>query len=149
MSELSRVVAHYLDGRLVKGTTEDFEPTQPTFTLHPGGSGVPMKVECRKLKALFFVRNLAGDPGRDDAYGFGRVASESEKGKKIAIQFKDGEVLFGYTLAYTNEHDGFYVAPADPNSNNIRIYVNRNAAHKILVGARAEALANQSGRKAA
>ena len=149
MSEMNRVVAHYLDGRLVKGTTDDFLPTRAQFHLNPRGAGAPIAIECQRLKAVFFVRELNGDSGRDDAPGFGHVETESDKGKKIAIQFKDGEVFFGYTLAYTNDRDGFYVVPADPNSNNIRVYVMRNAAHKILVGAQAEALAKASGKKAA
>jgi hypothetical protein len=142
-------VAHFLDGRVMKGATEDFDPAQQAFTLHPVGSGSAMKIESRKLKALFFVRNLAGDPGRDDAQGFVRPAGESEKGKKIAIQFKDGEMLFGYALTYTNDDDGFYVAPADPSSNNMKIYVIRSATQKVLVGPQAEAFAKTSRRKAA
>ena len=57
--------------------------------------------------------------------------------------------FFGYTLACTNARDGFFVVPADPKSNNIRLYVLRNAAHKILVGAQAEALAKGMGQQAA
>ena len=149
MNETNRVVAHFMDGRLVKGTTEDFAPSRPKFHLKTVGPEPPVAIECQRLKAIFFVRDLAGDSGRDDTPGFGHVLAGSEKGKKIAIQFKDGEVLFGYTLAYTNDRDGFFVEPADPNSNNLRIYVLRNAAHKILVGAQAEALAKGPGSKAA
>ncbi len=149
MSEMNRVVAHHLDGRVVKGTTDDFSPGRPEFHVNAIGSNTPVTVDCRKLKAVFFVRDLTGDSGRGDLQGFGHAKGESDKGKKIAVQFKDGEVLFGYTLAYTNDRDGFFLAPADPNSNNERIYVIRNAAHKILVGAQAEALAKSSGAQAA
>lgn len=149
MSEMNRIVAHYLDGRLVKGITEDFAPNRIQFHMHPVGSESRVPIDCQKLKAVFFVRDLSGDPGREDRYGFGHVATESEKGKKIAIQFKDGEVMFGYTLAYTDDREGFFVAPADPNSNNIRIYVIRNATQKVMVGAEAETFAKNSGQQAA
>ena len=31
MSDINRVVAHFLDGRLVKGTTQDFFPNRTSF----------------------------------------------------------------------------------------------------------------------
>ena len=38
MGELNRVVARFLDGRVMKGTTEDFLPNRPRFHLRPTGS---------------------------------------------------------------------------------------------------------------
>jgi hypothetical protein len=149
MIETNRVVAHYLDGRLVKGTTDDFMPNRPKFHLHQVGGGAPVEIECKKLKALFFVRDLAGQATRPDVHGFAMVAHEGNQGKKIAVEFKDGEVLFGYSLAYSTERDGFFMTPADVGSNNIRIYVMRTSTNKILVGAKAEALAGGKGTQAA
>jgi hypothetical protein len=140
MGEINRIVARFLDGRVLKGTTEDFVPNRSKFHLHPLGNAAPEVIECRDLKAVFFVRDFAGDAGRKDVRGFGHLPVEANRGKKISVVFKDGEVIFGYTLAYSRERDGFFVAPADPGSNNIRVYVLRNAAQKVLVGPQAEAL---------
>ena len=148
MSE-TRVVAHFLDGRLLKGTTEDFAPNRPRFHLHPLGSGSPVAIECEDLKALFFVHDLVGDREHKRLPGFGHVPNEATQGKKIAIQFLDGELLFGYAHSYTNDRNGFFVLPADPMSNNIRIYVIRSAAQRILVGEQAEALAKGRDEQAA
>ena len=58
----NRVVAHYRDGRLVKGTTSDFLPTRDYFHVAPDGGGAPVAVPIGELKALFFVKDLVGDP---------------------------------------------------------------------------------------
>jgi hypothetical protein len=39
------------------------------------------------------------------------------------VEFKDGEVLFGYTLTYTSQGIGFFVFPGDPESNNEKVFV--------------------------
>jgi hypothetical protein len=44
-------------------------------------------------------------------------------GKKVVIEFKDGEKLFGYTLSYTSLGFGFFVFPGDPDSNNEKVFV--------------------------
>jgi hypothetical protein len=139
MGELNRVVARFLDGSVMKGTTEDFLPNRPRFHLRPTGTTKTETIECRNLKAVFFVRNFAGKPERKDIPGFGHLAVEGNRGKKISVQFRDGEVISGYTLAYTKERDGFFVVPADPGSNNERVYVLKHAAQKILLGVHAEA----------
>jgi hypothetical protein len=140
MNETNRVIAHYLDGRVVKGTTEDFHPDRRQFHLHPIDASAPTVVDNRQLKAVFFVKDFAGNPGRKDLHGFGLMSAEQTQGKKIAIEFKDGERIQGYTLAYTPDRQGFFVVPADPGSNNLRIYVLKGATRQILVGAKAEAL---------
>lgn len=149
MGEVNRVVARFLDGRVLKGTTKDFLPNRPKFHLHPLDNGPPEVIDCRNLKAVFFVRDFAGDAGRKDIKGFGHLPVEANQGKKISVVFKDGEVIYGYTLAYSRERDGFFVVPADPGSNNVRIYVLKNAAQKILVGPQAEAFNPQPDADAA
>ena len=114
MNETNRVIAHYLDGRVVKGTTEDFHPERRQFHLHPLEASAAVVIDNRQLKAVFFVRDFVGNPGRKDLRGFGLVSGEQTQGKKIAIEFKDGERIQGYTLAYTPDRQGFFVVPADP-----------------------------------
>jgi len=147
----NRVVAHFLDGRVIKGTTSNFFPNRPTFHLLAVGAGQDTEVQCRQLKAVFFVKDLAGDENRKDIRGFVEGPAETSKGKKIALSFKDGEFLFGYSLSYSPERVGFFLFPADPGSNNMRVYVMIFAVSDIQVGPAAEQLAKRflPGRDAA
>lgn len=143
MSEANKVIAHYLTGDLVKGTTHDFFPTRPTFHIDPVNGTGTVEVTCKSLKALFFVREFAGSPRRSDVPGFISGPSETAHGKKVAVRFKDGELLCGYTLTYLPGREGLFVFPADPQSNNLRVYVLTTATTAIKVGPAAEALAQQ------
>jgi hypothetical protein len=112
------VVAHFVDGTILKGTTGNFRPNIPEFHLRTD-DGSTTSVEVDKLKGLFFVRDLDGDPehrarGDVDRTGLGR---------KVEVVFSDGEVLAGYTTGYAPNRPAFWVTPADPDSNNERIYV--------------------------
>ena len=150
MSETNKVVVRFLDGRVQKGTTEDFFPNRPTFHLRPLGASEMTDVRCKELKAVFFVKDFAGDPKRHEARGFERSNVDVSRGKKIAIRFKDGELVFGYTLTYMPDRSGFFITPADPSSNNLRIYVLAHAMREVKVGPAADAVAhNTTGANAA
>jgi len=143
MSELNRVVAHFTGGRLVKGTTQDFFTNRPRFHIQPADGGVAIEVRCRELKALFFVREFAGNASRRDLRGFLSSPGETAKGKKIAVRFKDGELLCGYSLSYLPDREGFFVFPSDSGSNNLRIYVIAAATVEVKAGPAADALAQK------
>lgn len=143
MNEINHIVAHFLDGSLLKGTTEDFSANRPAFHLHEAGRDAAVVIQFRKLKAVFFVKDLNGNPDRRDIPGFIRGPVETSMGKKIAIRFKDREIGFGYTLSYSCERSGFFVTPADPGSNNLRIYVLNAATLEVKTGEHADALAQQ------
>jgi len=141
MTETSHVVAHFSDGKLLKGTTQDFFPNRPTFHLIPEGGGQAIQVQCKLLKAVFFVKTLQGNPKRTGIpAGFIAAPAATAHGKKVAVRFKDGELLCGYTLSYMPDRDGFFLFPADPESNNIRVYVLVAAAAEVKAGPAAEAL---------
>lgn len=137
------VVAHYQDGRILKGITHDFSPTRPTFRLRssddPGGTAGTL-IRSGELKALFFVRNLEGDPLRTDLRGFIAGPTETVHGKKIAVRFSDGELFCGYTLGYTPQRGGFFMFPADAGSNNLRVFVVTAAAPEVCEGTAADEL---------
>jgi len=116
-----KVVARYADGRVLKGTTLNFSPTRQTFLLQAEGpsNSEPVTVRTSDLKAIFFVRDLAGNAEYNDVKEFvGRPA-----GRKVVVTFKDGERLVGASLTYDAAREGFFLFPADPRSNNERIYV--------------------------
>jgi hypothetical protein len=150
VSETNKVVVRFSDGRVLKGTTEDFFPNRPSFHLRPTGTNDVLDIFCKELKAVFFVKDFAGDPKRREAPGFEQATVDVSRGKKVAIRFKDGEVVFGYTLTYMPDRSGFFMTPADPASNNLRVYVLTHAAREVKVGLAADALAqNSAGSKAA
>jgi len=123
----NEVVARYIDGRLVKGTCLDVDPGRPTCHIKPAAPGKMVEVKLADLKALFFVKDFAGDsahkegnavdPGDDRTLGFAA----------IELQFKDGEKIVGLTARFPPVRPFFFVLPADSASNNIRILVNRAA----------------------
>jgi len=144
MPDPARIVVHYLDGKVSKGTSQDFNPTRPVFHLIPSEGGPAVDVPCKLLKAVFFVKSLAGNAKRQDLQGFLAAPAATSQGKKLAIRFKDGELLCGYTLSHRPDRDGFFLFPADSESNNERIYVLVAAVIEIKAGPAAEALARES-----
>lgn len=148
MGEVNKVVARFLDGSTLKGTTEDFSPNRPSFHIHGVGESTSREVKCAQLKAVFFVKDFGGDATRKDAAGFPPTSAVGQ-GRRIAVQFKDGEILCGHTMAYSAERTGFFLAPADELGNNIRVYVLKHAATKIAVGAPADELAHRAQARAA
>ncbi len=143
MDEINHVVAHFLDGSLIKGTTEDFSPNRPSFHVYEAGQSKASEILCKKLKAVFFVLDLGGNPDRRDIHGFIHGPGETNQGKKVAVRFKDKEVIFGYTLSYSRERSGFFMTPADPGSNNLRIYVLTAATLEVKMGLHADAMAQE------
>jgi hypothetical protein len=114
----NRVVARFQDGLTLRGTTIDFSPTRRNFRLTEDGA--TYDVDLMKLKGLFFVRDLGGNAAYNEKKGF---FARLNHGKKVMVEFKDGEVLFGYTLTYSSHGLGFFVFPGDPESNNEKVFV--------------------------
>ena len=138
------VVARYADGRVLKGVTQDFSPNRGLFHVHaPGDDSNAVELRFKQLKALFFVSSLDGDPSRQDVQGFVQGPAETQQGKKIAVRFKDGEFMCGYTLSWTPDREGFFLFPADPNGNNQRIFVITAATAEVKAGPAAEVLAQK------
>jgi hypothetical protein len=126
--EKIKVVARYNDGRLVKGFTEDFFPNKERFHVTPINkpSGGAVEVSIKDLKAIFVVRDFIGNPLYKERKKY--IQGEMPSGKKVEATFTDGEVLAGSTLGYDPKRQGFFIFPADPKSNNIRVYVVSSAA---------------------
>jgi len=118
----NKIVVRYLDGRMLKGFTQDFHPSRPHFHLSPSIAGVvqpPVLVPMPRLKAVFFVRDFEGDPGYIQRKSF----VEPLPGRRIEITFLDDEVMVGATLGYRPDGTGFFMTPADPSGNNLRVFV--------------------------
>ncbi len=120
------VVARFLDGRVIKGTSLDVDPNKPTCHVIPPGEKA-LEVRLADLKALFFVRSLQGNPGRSEV----RVPKPGDPRARgatvVSLRFADGETMVGMTIHYPPNKAYFYLNPVDAKSNNIRILVNRAA----------------------
>ena len=124
----SQVVVRYRDGRLVKGTTSNFLPARDRFHVQtPEGEVVAVAQD--ELKALFFVRDFAGDPTRKESSQFS--ATRPALGRKIRVVFADGEEIVGTTQGYQPNRPGFFVFPADAGSNNERCFVIAAATSRV------------------
>jgi hypothetical protein len=116
------VVARFLDGRTLKGTTHDFLPNKPTFHIYADGDerSKAVALSTGDLKAVYFVKDFSGSKERTDIPGFGEAKGF---GRKAQVTFADGEVVCGFTTGYNPTALGFFVLPADSSGNNTRIYV--------------------------
>jgi len=126
----SAVVARFVDGRVLKGTTHDFAPHKPTFHLSVWGEprAKALVVPIGALKALFFVRTYEGDAKHVDDRDLARARGQ---GRKIIVTFADGELLCGFTTAYSKDKQGFFVIPVDPKGNNTRVYAVTASVKKV------------------
>jgi Family of unknown function (DUF6982) len=128
----NKIVARYQDGRLLKGITNDFFPNKELFHLvpmeAPPGS-MPLELQIANLKAIFFVKGFDGNPEYDDRKEFD--PAKATIGRKIKVIFKDGEMIVGTTTGYQPDRPGFFVVPADPNSNIERCFVVTAATREV------------------
>ena len=124
--EKNKVVARFKDGTLIKGHTEDFFPNKKAFHLELL-NGKTVNIETEQLKALFFVKDFEGDKNRKDSYNDAVPGG----GRKVQIKFKDGESVIGYSQGFSPYRPGFFVIPADTQSNNERFFVVKSATEKV------------------
>ena len=52
-------------------------------------------------------------------------------GRKIEVEFTDGESITGYALGYSPDRHGFFITAADLSSNNERNFVVKSATKSI------------------
>jgi len=136
----NKVVARYMDGRVLKGTTQDFIPTRSFFHVITDENKSGVQVRLEELKAVFFVKDTSGNADRVDIPAFMRGPSENAYGKKIAVRFPDGELICGYSLSYSSERSGFFMATMDPRGNNERLFVVLSPGVDVFEGQAAEEL---------
>jgi hypothetical protein len=129
LDQSQRVVLAFADGRRLKGLTYNFSPMRDSLTLFLKDTNESVECALRDLKAIFFVRDFEGTPGE--------VPQEPEQlpqGRPIEVTFKDGEKIRGATNAYNPQKLGFFIQPAQPNSNNLRIFVIRTQTAEVKLG---------------
>jgi hypothetical protein len=108
---------------VLKGFAFDFFPNRVVFHISPveaAPGAQAVEVSVSELKAVFFVKDFVGNAKYDDVKAFN---SAQVIGRKMTVRFSDGETLAGTTQGYDRQRPGFFLIPADPQSNIERCYV--------------------------
>ena len=126
----NKAVVAFLDGRRLKGYIYNFSAQKDRFrlfleqdTLQREGADVQMK----DLKAIFFAKDFVGN----SEYTESQILTSQNGCRKAEVTFRDGERLVGTTDAYHPQKIGFFLVPADPRSNNLRVFVITKNATQI------------------
>jgi hypothetical protein len=125
----NHVVAHFMNGDIVKGLSMDVAPGK-AFCHIRTDEGIS-KVEFKDLKALYFVKDLQGNSKRDDVQDVQEDDIRLRGSKLLEIVFKDDERLVVLCNSFPPKTERFFVLPIDMDSNNDRILVNRGAVVSI------------------
>ena len=130
--ELIKIVVRCVDGRVIKGYARDFFINKSSFHLElisEENKGKVIEVHLKDLKAVFFVKDFIGKRSYSERRYF--TEGQNPSGRKVVVLFKDGEVLVGSTIGYDRNRQGFFVFPADPQSNNLKVFVVSSAVSRI------------------
>jgi hypothetical protein len=133
---LNKVVLQFKNKRVLKGKTFDFSQNKEFFHLQTLNNKVH-DIHMEKLKAVFFVRDFLGNKNRYDRY---RDVIPGG-GRKINVQFLDGEIVTGFTLSFNPGRNGFFMTPASLKGNNSRIFVIKSATEDITFTERHDSFA--------
>ena len=128
---MDKLVARFADGEVAKGCAVDFSMAEDLFHLLDGTAEVPdtsMAIHTRDLKAVFGVRDFAGNPRHIESNEFD--SPEPPPGA-VRVVFGDGEVLVGTSAGLAPASPGFFLIPADSESNNVWCYVVTAATREV------------------
>jgi hypothetical protein len=126
---LQKIVAHLIDHTLVKGTSADVDPGKPVFHVQTG-QGI-VEVKLADLKALYFVKDFNGQPQYRESHSPADGDARLRGSRQVELRFLDGEQMGGLMNRFPPNKSFFFVLPMDPQSNNLRILVNREAVASI------------------
>ncbi len=132
-----KVVVAMLDRKRERGFVYGFRPFGDGFTLHPPGDVAKAQgrfIDFRACKAIYFVRSLEGNK----AFKENKLTLPPtyRQGRKVAVDYPDGERTVGTTEGFNPSRVGFFMYPADPKSNNTEVFVIYGNADEIrLIGA--------------
>jgi hypothetical protein len=127
MKMINKVVVQYKNKQIKKGETGDFMPNKSIFHLHLSDGGKE-QIIIEDLKAIFFVKDLSGNKEYNEQYDQNIPGG----GKKLQIEFSDGEILVGFSQTYSPTRASFFIIPADKESNNDRIFIVKSATKNVL-----------------
>ena len=129
------VVARYKNGKIIKGSTYNFNPQKKVFHIAPRAKEDERiyEVSFSELKAVFFVKSLEGRKDHPPAKSTLEEEVNIGGARKVKVTFVDGETIIGATHAYDPERHGFFIHPLDEETNNSRIFVMSNAIRYLEI----------------
>ena len=145
MGTEERVVARFIDGRVLKGYVRKFSTESDIVDISEAGSGKEHRISTVDLKALFFIKSFEGDSAYRERKAFGIRA---HKGHKVYIKFNDQESLMGFIEGAVpwdkgffvsdegHKTKGFFMLPADHDSNNEKVFVVASSIDDVTVMAK-------------
>ena len=122
LTSQNKAVVAFLDGRRMKGYIYSFSAQEDHFRLffeRDTAQSEGAEVQMKDLKAIFFARDFVGN----SEYSASQELNSQNQGRKAEVTFRDGEKLVGTSHAYNRQGIGFFLVPADPRSNNLRVFV--------------------------
>jgi hypothetical protein len=125
------IVAHRTNGTIEKGTSLDVDIKHPACHLRRE-TGEVIEILLADVKALFFVKSLAGESTRHESKEPHVGDSRLVGARRVRVVFADGEEVVGLMNRYPPITPFFFMLPIDAQSNNIRILIN-GAAVKAMV----------------
>ena len=117
----------------MQGLPFHFSALKESFRLFhdgPAGQQSGSDVLMKDLKAIFFVKDIAGNSEYRKAPGVDAL----KRGPKVAVIFQDGEELSGATEAYNPQKLGFFVFPYDEGGNGLRVFGVNSNVRQVKVG---------------
>ncbi|MDD5015615.1 MAG: hypothetical protein PHW73_11080 [Atribacterota bacterium] len=129
-----KVVVKYQNGEIIKGWVEEFKPDREAFILFPlieYSEEERMKISISSLKAVFFVKDFIGNRYYKKIRTFDLNFSITPSQRKLIVNFKDGEHLYGTSHSYGRYKIGFFIYPIDLKDNNERIFVVHSATESV------------------
>jgi Family of unknown function (DUF6982) len=127
-----RIVVRFKNGKIIKGYTQNFFPNKPAFHVSPGeGTGAQDTTEVRmeQLKAVFFVKDFAGDRSFKERKALRQ--GEKAQGRLMEVTCSDGEIIVGSTTGYDPKRPGFFLFPVDAAWNNVKAYIVSSSVTRV------------------
>jgi small nuclear ribonucleoprotein (snRNP)-like protein len=127
-----KVVVRFRDRRIVEGGTYNFKSNREIFHVTEAhDDNKIIGISMSQLKAIFFVETLDKERDRRSPEDFSMESFDQVMGRKVKITFFDGEVMYGIIQGYTPHMKGFFIFPADEESNNKRAFIIRESTAAV------------------
>jgi hypothetical protein len=140
MENRQKVILRFLDGKRLKGYITNVTIADDYVFIEEEGSPNSEKVRVKDLKAIFFVKNFEGNKQYRERKA---LIDTDDSRKKVSVRFKDGESITGCIdndtpwekgfFLESQKGNGFFLIPADSDSNNIRIFVITGAVNDVTM----------------
>jgi len=129
-----KVVIKLLNGDIIKGWLENFNPNRENFYIIPlkeYSEKEILEFSIKNIKSVFFVKDFIGNKDYQKVRTFAHARRDTPTQKRIIIHFTDGEKFYGTTYGYNPNKTGFFIYPADSKDNNIRVFAINTAIEKV------------------